>query len=483
MTLHSTRVLGLAALPLALALAACGGGSGSSNPVAATDRIESYDPGAGKAAAATSASQAAITPAARTVALGPLAGAAAAKSATATDAPGVALQIGAARTVADTASAAATSALLQWQATARGTRAAALRFVADGAHGVRLGVQVDALPDGSVLRFYGSAATDATQVSAQQLRDMAQRNADAGAAVAEARTYWSPDFGGAETTLEIEIPASASTAAVQIAVPRLSHFTLALAEAGSELAPGTGKVGEAGSCTINASCMPDYLDQSRSVARMVYVKNGNAFLCTGTLLNDAKSSGTPYFLSANHCISDQLTASSLVTDWFYRAAACGSSEVNPGARRLSGGATLLYAAEATDVALLKLNEAPPAGIVYAGSYFGAAPATGATLAGLHHPSGDLLKFSLGSVLGSASCTSNAGCSSATNGNFIGLRWQQGITEGGSSGSAAFMPLDGKRYVVGQLLGGSSSCEDPAGPDFYGRFDLAYRSALQKWLNP
>ena len=61
--------------------------------------------------------------------------------------------------------------------------------------------------------------------------------------------------------------------------------------------------------------------------------------------------------------------------------------------------------------------------------------------------------------------------------------QQGVVEQGSSGSAAFLTLQGKRYVVGQLFRGSSSCSNPQGTDDYGRFDVSYRSALSKWLNP
>ena len=488
MIISSTRALGAATLPLALALAACGGGGGGSPtpPTPTVDRIEPYDPGAGKSAAeATTQPAAAHT--AHTVALGPLAPVGTPKSAAA-GALGTALQIGEARTVADTASPAATAALLQWQGTARGTQAAALRFVAEGSRGVRLGVRVDALPQDAVLRFYGTStsANDVVEVSAQQLHDTAERNAKAGTPDAQARTYWSPDFGGSETTLEIEIPATASPSAVKLAVPSLSHFTISPAEADGTargLIKFARKVGESESCNIDVNCKPDYLAQSRSVARMVYVNAGNSYLCTGTLLNDAKSSGTPYFLSANHCISDQATASSLNTDWFYRSAACGSTEVSAATKRLTGGATLLYSAAATDVLFLRLNDAPPPGVVYAGSYFGGAPAAGTVLTGLHHPSGDLQKFSQGTAKGNASCTGDVGCKGDANGNFIGLQWQQGVTQQGSSGSSVFVQLGQQRYVTGQLLGGASSCANPTGADYYGRFDLSYGNAIKQWLNP
>ena len=49
-----------------------------------------------------------------------------------------------------------------------------------------------------------------------------QRNLDAGEAGDAARTYWLPDLGGAEITLEIEVPAGTDPALVQLAIPRLT---------------------------------------------------------------------------------------------------------------------------------------------------------------------------------------------------------------------------------------------------------------------
>jgi hypothetical protein len=499
--------LTLAGLLLPLLLAACGGGSGGGDsastapetpepttppvvtppttpPVTpAADRIEPFDP---SAAAKTLAAAGAQPPLARvspqntpSVHLAALEGAQA--KSTALVALGAPLSIGQGRDVAATATAAATAALLQWQRTSAGTQAAALRFVADGAYGVRLGVRIEALPAQAVLRFYGADESSATSITGAELQDLIARNVRAGASDAAAHTYWSPDFGGPQTTLEIEIPGAADPAAVRLAVPRVSHFTQSPDQAQADWQQ---KVGESGSCNMDLTCSPQYLDQSRSVARMLFVHDdGQTYLCTGTLVNDAASSGTPYFLSANHCISTQSVASTLTTDWFYRSASCNSASVNPETVRVTGGATLLYASAATDTSFMRLNRAAPAGIVYAGSYFGDLQ-PGAALAGVHHPKGDLQKLSLGTLLGFSNCSTTQ-CSSADagTGSFLRLAWQQGTTEGGSSGSAAFVTLDQKRYVVGQLLGGNAGCAAPSGSDFYGRFDVSYRAAIKQWLNP
>ena len=247
--------------------------------------------------------------------------------------------------------------------------------------------------------------------------------------------------------------------------------------------PSLTEVGDAGACNIDVSCRPEYSSESRSVARLLFVENGTTFLCTGTLLNDAQSSSTPYFLTANHCISTQTAASSVTTDWFYRSAACSSSQVNAGAQRLHGGATLLYAQAATDTAFMRLNAAPPAGIVFAGSYYGAVN-EGAYTAGIHHPEGDLQKLSEGSVRQFDNCTlETCVVSTQQDGRFLTVGWNAGTVENGSSGSGLFLPIGSKRYVVGQLLGGSASCQNPNGTNYYGRYDLAFQAALKNWLKP
>ncbi|WP_082485800.1 MULTISPECIES: trypsin-like serine peptidase [unclassified Acidovorax] len=390
-------------------------------------------------------------------------------------------QIGVARDVPALAKASDLSAKLRWTDTARGTRAAAFSVTSEGAKGVRLGLLVRGLPDGAVLRFYaqagGAAAMEAT---GEQIMASIERNLQAGTPDEAAHTYWSPDFGGAETTVEIEIPAAAATTSVKLAIPRLSHYVVSPDEAQSQ---GLAKVGESGTCEVDAMCKPEFASQSRSVVRMLFVRDAKTYLCTGTLLNDARSSRTPYLLSANHCISSQAEASSLMTDWFYRSSACNSGSVSPSTQRRAGGATLLHSAAATDTAFMRLNDAPPAGVVYAGSYFGTLD-TGHTLAAVHHPKGDLQKFSSGILLRYSNCSDEVCFSSNINsGSFLTMGWQQGVTEGGSSGSALFHTLGDKRYVVGQLYGGASSCQAPAGLDHYGRFDVAYRNAIKQWLNP
>ncbi|WP_422848605.1 trypsin-like serine peptidase [Acidovorax sp. M14] len=389
-------------------------------------------------------------------------------------------QIGIARNVPTLAKVADFSDQIRWYFTERGTQVAAVSVTSQGAKGVRLGVLVRGLPSGAMLRFYAQAGGKALEMSGEKIAALISSNLQAGTPDEAAHTYWSPDFGGEETTLEIEIPAGASTASVKLAIPRLSHYLVSPEEAVSQ---DFAKVGESGTCEIDATCKPEFSSQGRSVARMLFVRNARTYLCTGTLLNDVRSSRTPYLLSANHCISTQAEASSLMTDWFYRSSACNSGSLESSAQRRIGGATLLYATANTDTSFMRMNDTPPSGVVYAGSYFGTLD-PGNILAGIHHPQGDLQKFSSGTLVRYSMCSSEVCFSSNTvSGTFLTMGWQQGVTEGGSSGSALFHTLGERRYVVGQLYGGASSCQAPAGLDHYGRFDVAYRSAIQQWLNP
>jgi trypsin-like peptidase len=224
--------------------------------------------------------------------------------------------------------------------------------------------------------------------------------------------------------------------------------------------------------------------ESNAEARMVFTSGGSSYVCSGTLVAD-KDAATfiPYFVSANHCIDNQLDASSLQTYWFYRSTACNSG-VRGASATVTGGATLLYASPTTDTSFMRLNSPPPAGALYAGWIVGATPDPGTAVTGIHHPSGGLQKISFGSIADYWSCSASVDehftCDSASGpaSSFYGVDWSTGITEPGSSGSGLFR--DNGHYLVGQLYGGSSSCTGSAS-DFYGRFDVAYNAALYQWL--
>ena len=151
--------------------------------------------------------------------------------------------------------------------------------------------------------------------------------------------------------------------------------------------------------------------------------------------------------------------------------------------RTTGGADLLYANATIDNTLVKLNAQPPARVVYAGSYFGSGVTPGVGVASVHNPQGDLQKYSVGAIRGYANCEGEGNCSNSdvNAGYMLRVNWQQGTTEGGSSGSAIFAQSGNTRYVVGALHGGAASCQNPNGSDFYGRFQRSFAAGIGGWL--
>ena len=404
--------------------------------------------------------------------------------------PGVRTPIGVGLELPGTATAAATGALWRWQPQATGQaigrKSAAISFTTSGAAAVRLGLEIHRLPADAVLRFYAQSAATVIEVSGSEVMATLRRNVAADGDKPAAWTYWTPVVEGAEATVEIDLPQGTTGADLDLAVPRLSHQTVPTE---SLTRDSIAKIGQSASCEIDVNCTTGFSVESNATAKMSFVAaDGFSYVCTGTLLNDRLGTGTPYFLSANHCISLQSEASTLNTYWFYRSSACNSGRLNANSKTLVGGATLLYASASTDTSLMQLKDAPPAGATYAG-WDTTSPSVGAALVGVHQPSGDLQKLSTGAMKSYTSCTTlsnsesfNCSAATATTGNFLSVQWNRGVTEAGSSGSGLYKTIGTTNYLVGQLYGGSSSCTAPTAADAYGRFDTAFNAALSKWLN-
>ena len=403
---------------------------------------------------------------------------------------GIPQQVGFARDVAELSDGVASMARLRWIALDSGAKAAAFSVTSPDAASIRVGLRVKAIPAGTLLRFYAPGTGSVNQVSAETLQETIGRNLAAGPVTENALVYWSPVIEGATAVVEIELPAGSTPSQLDLAAPQVSHL---VTSPGRGFAMPSPKAGQppAGACNNDVMCyLATWNIESNAVARMLFTDAGTSYYCTGTLLSDLDSSTSiPYFLSANHCIDNQPAASTLETYWFYRAAACNSTATSASATDLTGGATLLYNSASTDTSLLKLSTPPPGGAMYAGWSVGSMPGIGASVVDVHNARGGPQKISFGSIASYASCTSTGtetfNCrdsSTASGAGFMGVTWNSGVTEPGSSGSALF--LNSGHYVIGQLYGGTTSCNTPgSGTDFFGRFDLAFSAGLSKYLAP
>ena len=338
-----------------------------------------------------------------------------------------------------------TVATTEWRVLAGGWRALSIEVTAQGALGMRVHLESLTLPEGVRLIVYDPAdpAPDETPVSARSLSG--------------AREIWAKTIFSERVAVECQLPPGVEPSAVAFSVTGLSHvYRLGLPETQLKV----------GSCDVDATCYPEWAEQEAAVARIDFVDGGTTFLCTGCLVNDSDpNTFIDYFLTANHCIPNQKVASTLELFWFYQTSACNAGPPPlSSVPHTSGGADLLAGSSLSDFSFLQLRQPSPSGVFYMG-WTTALPSDTETLTCVQHPEGSFTRISFGKTVSS-------------DGDFWEVQWDTGITEPGSSGSPLF---SAGKEIIGQLYGGSSSCSDPTGTDFFGRFDLTY-DTIWPWID-
>lgn len=263
--------------------------------------------------------------------------------------------------------------------------------------------------------------------------------------------FWTHTVSGSEGVLMVRNFGTGGAADL-----RTSGFTIAeLGHIGPKFAGVLGNSPEAfcsynESCIFNANCqnVGPAADAKNAVARMQWISGAFIYTCTGGLLNDAASSGTRHFLTANHCISRNRLAQSLET-YFQYDIPCGATcpgELNPGGTQVNG-ATLQSTGSGSDYTLLLLDSADPlpSGTVFLGWDSNPIAFTnGAALHRISHPAWAPQAYSAHEV-----DTSAPTCQGIARGDFVYSRDTFGGTEGGSSGAPV---VNAAGDVVGQLFG-------------------------------
>ena len=235
-------------------------------------------------------------------------------------------------------------------------------------------------------------------------------------------------------------------------------------------ASSMGPFGNSGACNINVNC-PAGDDWQVAKKAVALITNGGYAACTGALVNNTAQDGTPFFLTANHCLGNP---NSWVYYFNHESSSCSGSS-GPTTQSISGG-TLLVNSGSSDVALIELSATPPSSydVEYAGwDASGSAPSSAV---GIHHPSGDVKKICFEN---NAPYTSTAGGAQVWWIN----QWESGVTEPGSSGSPLF---DQNQRIIGQLYGGAAACNGNVNNgtyDFYGRMDVSWGVGVSTHLDP
>lgn len=335
-----------------------------------------------------------------------------------------------------------------------------LRIHSPGALSHNLGIIRFEIPEGVNLWIYNPTREQVE--GAYMSRDRSNKG-----------SLWTPVIEGDEIVVELFVPTGTSQPVVEIGKANRGYrnFQKALAE-------------KAGSCNNNVICLEGdpWRNQIRSVAR--YTIDGTS-LCSGQLMNNTAQDFTPYFLSANHCGVTTANDHTLVFYWNFQSATCSTISGSSTASNQTG-ATFRASYAPSDFLLVELDpgEILPAFNVFFSGWdaSGAAPASTVCI---HHPSGDekSISFNTNAV------TSTDYLSSVVNAAEDHWRvddWEDGTTEGGSSGSGLWDAAT--RRIVGQLHGGYASCSSLAA-DWYGKLSVSWTGGgtnatrLSNWLDP
>jgi lysyl endopeptidase len=326
-----------------------------------------------------------------------------------------------------------------------------------------------ALPEGATLILRGEGEDNLRKITAEAL------SGGAG--------YWAPYIAGEKVAIELHVP-TALRAQARVELASVTHGYRGLFES----AEGMQK---SGSCNVDVACPAGagWTDQIDSVGHYTFSQGGSSYVCTGSLMANTAGTTVPYFLTANHCLSTAAVASTVVVYWNYQSATCrtpgSSASGTPLAKSIAShtqsGASLISTNAASDFALLRLNADVPAASNPYWSGWDASGATPSSAVGIHHPAGHEMRIAVEDQALAISGYSGAAGTS----HWRVIDWDQGTTEGGSSGSGLW---DQNKRLVGQLHGGSAACGNNLS-DYYGRLSVSWAGGgsaatrLRDWLDP
>ncbi|MFO7755048.1 MAG: trypsin-like peptidase domain-containing protein [Bacteroidales bacterium] len=239
-----------------------------------------------------------------------------------------------------------------------------------------------------------------------------------------------------------------------------------------------GFYGNSQSCNVDINCESgkDWQIEKNSVVRIIA---GGTELGSGFLVNNTNGENIPYVISASHVIETEEYAFNSVYVFRYESPYCDGPDGST-AYSLSG-AELMADDENTDFAIVRLDDFPP--ITYK-PYFAGWDVSGTvpdSTVSIHHPSGDVKKITTDNDPPVIDTFQDM----YEDGFWKVLQWDEGTTEGGSSGSPLF---DQDHRVVGLLTGGEAVCGNSVN-DYYSRLDIVFdlheeqHRSLMPWLDP
>jgi lysyl endopeptidase len=338
-----------------------------------------------------------------------------------------------------------------WEDLPNGQRLWRLRVQSPGAYSLNLIFDHYALPEGAQLFVHNAAG----QVLGAFTAELNQPHG----------LFATEPLAGDSLTLEYTEPQSLDVG--QLRLTQVIHAYKNILGPGANQGAGHQLPGvlKSGACNINVNCPlgANWQDVKRASARVFM--GGNQ--CSGALINNTAGDSKQYFLSANHCFSGN--PATWVFNFNYESPTCAGTS---GTSDTVSGSILRTKSSAADHCLVEITQDIPAAynVFLSGWSRSTTPSTMST--GIHHPLGDIKKI----------CRdSNTALTATFNGSpcWRVASWEQGVTEGGSSGSPLY---DQNKRLVGQLFGGQATCSFLFN-DYYGRFDVSWNNGLSTWLDP
>lgn len=337
-------------------------------------------------------------------------------------------------------------------------------FKVEQAHSLRLHLENVSLPEGALLWVYGTG--DAPTVFGSELID-------------DNKSMWTPSVEGDTVHLEVEAP-SGSTATFVV------RELIEIVRLASDIEASDS------ACLVDVACVSSStfpaLDKIKNAtAQLSFVKPDGSYVCTGGLISDSTHTGTPYLLTANHCISESTVATTVEARWNYARSACEGPAPSYNSATRTSGATLLAASANSDFSLLRLNSVPGGRWFLGWDARASTLTSGLLLYRVSHPfPDDRLVPQPQAWTESFLDVVVSTCSGAPRSRFIYGTNTRGATWGGSSGSPVVYMGGGDAFIVGQLFGGCGPTEatdcDPREANVEGSLASTYPSIAQ-WIDP
>ncbi len=340
-------------------------------------------------------------------------------------------------------------------------------------HSVALGIKLKVPVPNAIIRLKDFS-------SGQVLQDIPiQNNPDD-------TLYFLSDFVQADSLMiEAVVPDKKQNGASNIAT--LSIFKIYIT---SNATARDDRFGISLPCHINASCetaLP-WADQRNGTCRIVMAHDEGLVYCSGTLMNNTLQDRTPYILTAFHCSNGLQPLYDLWRfDFQYYSKNCITGDTIPIPLTFHGAIPVAGRQE-SDFSLVRLKDTIPIWhpVYYHGWNYAMDTIPQQTVM-LHHPRGDVMKFSRDThpaELVRTIINWGEGVVTPPNHHWR-VNWDEGTMEKGSSGAAM---LDAHHRVVGQLNGGNANCETVY-RSLFGRIAMSWSqgvtadSRLRDWLDP